>query len=267
MNELEKKMSQLLLHGKAEAGVVSVKAEFEAEGTRIDELLRLVDVAHRADLPIAIKIGGCEAFLDLMEAKLFGAAYIIAPMIESSYALSKYAAATRVVFDDEERSDASFLFNIETKTGMGCAQELVNTAAETGLNGVVFGRTDYCGSLGRPGTAINDPDIVDDVVAVAEMCKPAGLDLVVGGGVSIDSLGALRRIRSVHLSRFETRKVIFGADALDRSSIEDGLLNAVHFELLWLMNKRDYYGRITNEDARRIKTLEDRWHVLARDIP
>lgn len=266
MNELEKKMATLLRRSKAEAGVVAVKAEFEAEGTRIDELLRLVDIAHKADLPIAIKIGGCEAFLDLMEAKLFGASYIIAPMIESPYALSKYAAATHVVFDDAERADASFLFNIETKTGMACAQELVDTAVQTSLQGVVFGRTDYCGSLGRSGNAINDPDIVADVIAVAEMCKPTGLDLVVGGGVSIDSLGAMRRIRDVHLTRFETRKVIFGAEALDTAGIEDGLLNAVHFELLWLMNKRDYYGRITNEDARRIQTLEDRWHVLARDV-
>ena len=64
-------MLDILKELKNDFGVVSVKAEFEAEGTRVDELLRLLELAHKSDLKVALKIGGCEA-VNLLEVNLLG---------------------------------------------------------------------------------------------------------------------------------------------------------------------------------------------------
>jgi hypothetical protein len=263
MNKTEREMVDILCRGRDEFGYVGVKAEFEAEGTRVDELLRLVEIAHHADLKLAVKIGGCEAVRDLLEAKQIGVNFIIAPMIETSYALSKYVLAKNNVYSDDEALDTDFLFNMETVTGYDNREAITALAAEpNGVQGVVFGRVDFTGSLGANRDAINGDDITERILEVSRLCEQHQLSLVVGGGVSADSVLALKRIRGEYLTRFETRKVVFGAEALDAPNIEQGLLNAVHFELLWLMNKRDYYGAIHREDANRIEMLDSRWQVL-----
>jgi hypothetical protein len=227
LNTYERKMCELLRTGRERHGVVATKAEFEAEGTRTDELLRLLEIAHRAGVDIALKVGGCEAIRDLLEAKQFGVRYIIAPMVETPYALSKYIQAKSKVFSEEENEEVDFL------------------------------------GLGRQG--IESEEVTSRAEKSAAACKQAGLDFVVGGAVSIDALDNLKRFNNVHLTRFETRKVVFEAAALEGGALEEALKDAVHFELLWLLNKRDYYGFIHKEDETRIEMLEARWHVLDQD--
>lgn len=265
MNSTERRMVEILTKLKQENGVVSVKAEFEAEGTRIDELQRLADVTRTAGLSLAVKIGGCEAIRDLIEAKQFGVRYVIAPMVETAYAASKFVGARNIVFQPEDRADTDFLINIETITGYDNREGIFDTiAGKDGLSGVVLGRVDFTGSLGWGREAINEQRTTDFALDLAARCRASGKQLVVGGGVAHESLDALRQIATVHLDRFETRKIIFDANIALASDIESGLTDAVEFELLWLENKRDYYTGIAIEDAKRIAMLSSRHSELIR---
>lgn len=262
MNKLEHEMCDLLKSGRDHFGWVAVKAEFEAEGTRLDELLRLIEIARKADLKVALKIGGCEALMDLYTAKQVGADFVIAPMIESGYALSKFIAAVSKAYSEFEVGDTDFLWNIETGFAFNNLDSMVQIAAQGNLlKGIVFGRNDYCGSIGQDASFVNHESITADGVKIAQKCSESNLDLVVGGGVSIDSIPALNELDRLRLTRFETRKVIFSSEALKIQNLEEGMILALKFELMWLTNKRDYYSAIYNEDQKRFEALTTRWGI------
>lgn len=249
-------MLDLLKRGKNEFGIVSVKAEFEAEGTRIDELLRLIELVRRADLKLTLKIGGCECIRDIIECKQIGVDYIVAPMVETPYALSKFVGAKDKVYSEEEQKDVKFYFNLETITGYNNLNEMVKIA-NGNVDGLVFGRHDFANSIGK--TTVDTEEITEYGCEISSACKENNLDFIVGGGMCVESVSNILKMRSVHLTRYETRKIVFSEDAITYSNAKEALFNALNFELLWLKNKCDYHSSISREDFDRIYKLQSRW--------
>lgn len=261
MNARERQMAEILQRGAEEFGFVSVKAEFEAEGSRLDDVLRLNDIGRRAGLPLTLKIGGCEAIWDLLQAKQIGVRYVVAPMIESPFALGKYIGAKDAIFDEVEEEETDFLFNLETIAGFEHLDAMIDAATSVGrgARGIVFGRGDFVNSLGLDRELVNAPEVRAYVLGAARKAHAAGLDYVLGGRVSTDSVDMLREVASIHLTRFETRKVVFDADESRFDTMAEGIQEALRFELLWLQNKREHYRRISVEDQSRIDLLESRF--------
>lgn len=264
MNKLEQNMVTLLNDLRINHHVTGIKAEFEAEGTRLEEAMRLKDVVSHAGLGLNIKIGGCEAIKDMLDAMILGADRIIAPMIETPYALKKFIRAAQMVYG-ECIDSVELLANIETVSAFNNFSDMLKIPEIQFLNGIVIGRVDFVGSLGLSRDSINTDEILNYALDLAVKAKSAGLKVVVGGGVSVDSKPFFKAFPKGHLDRFETRKVIYQCpDAI--SNPEIAFIKAVEFELMWLKNKRNYYSAIAKEDNERIQMMEKRYQKALQEV-
>ena len=257
MNKLESQMIDLLKNLKDRFYVKGIKAEFEAEGTRIEEAMRLKDVTSQAGLGLNIKIGGCEAIKDMYDAISLGAERIIAPMVETPYALQKFIKAAQLAYGSR-LDNVELLVNIETQTAYQNFSEMLKIPEINYLNGVVIGRVDFVGSMGLGRDQVNSQKMLDISLDIAKKAKDHGLKVVVGGAVSVDSMPFFKAFPQGHLDRFETRKVIFDCPEAIHNP-EEAFIKAVEFELMWLKNKQSYYTCIAQEDESRIEMMEIRF--------
>ena len=259
MNILEAKMLDILVDLYENHNVESIKAEFEAEGTRLEEALRLKEIVTKAGLDLTIKIGGCEAIKDMYDARAIGANTIVAPMIESSYALKKYVQALNFVFPQEERNQIKFLINIETISGFKNLDDIINSSEFYEINGITFGRSDMAGSMGLSKDKVDSDEIFNMAEIISLNMKNLNKDMVIGGNVSALSLEFFKKIP--YLSRFETRKVIFNREILNKNPLKS-LSKALEFELMWQKNKLEFHEMMLNKDKIRLKLLEERYEKL-----
>lgn len=258
MNHLEKQMVELLTDLRENYHVTGVKAEFEAEGTRIEEAMRLKEVSMMAGLDMTLKIGGCEAIKDMFEASSLGVTHVVAPMVETAYALKKYLGAVNIAFRPEDQEGMNFLINLETITAIKNFDEMLALPEIDKLDGIVVGRVDLSRSLGLTPEHVNGEQVLDLALQAAAKAKARGMKVIVGGGVSVHALPFFKAFPAGHLDRFETRKVVFSCPgALNNPEV--AFLKAVEFELMWLKNKKNYYGAIHREDDARLAMMEERY--------
>ncbi len=262
MNSVEQRMVEILKELRESYGALAVRAEFEAEGTRLEELLRLKEICMTAGLGLTLKIGGCESIRDMLEAKIVGVDYLVAPMVESPYALRKYLQAVSKTFFSEEANPVEVLCNIETVTGCNNFEAMLGIPELGGLNGIVIERVDLCFSLGLDEQAINKSEVNEIVLETITKAKKKNLTCTVGGGVSAESLPFFEKMPEGYLDRYETRKVCFSWQGTPNSR-DKAILKALGFEVLWLRNKFNYFDGISRSERQRMSLIEQRyWNAI-----
>jgi len=258
MNILEKKMIDILFELKEKYGVFEIKAEFEAEGSRIDELMRLKDVTSSVNLSLLLKIGGVEAVTDVYSGMALGVTGIVAPMAETKYALSKFTDLIDNFIPEDNVEDIEFAANIETITACENFEDMLTLNNISNLSSITLGRVDLSSSIGLDRLAINTSTKLENICReVFIKSKRKSLKTVLGGGISKESFSIIEKlVKDELLDKYETRKVVFPASSYKYG--EKPILKAVEFELLWLKSKNRYYSTIYKEDDKRIEMLASR---------
>lgn len=191
-------------------GVVeALKAETEGEGATWHTLGFLSQFARSVNLPLILKIGGCEARTDLMQSRWLGVSGVTAPMIESPFAATKFLGALVSCTSTYDRPESYLL--VESQVGLSNLDAIVGVGAGK-VDGINFGRSDLTASLnlaaGLRKFDQDDPAVAGMLAEAAQKVKLAGLRTTVGGRLTESSVGVLDRYCGDLLDRVETKRVV-----------------------------------------------------------
>ena len=251
MNSREKQMIEVLRDLK-EYGVTDVKVAMEAEGIWINEILRTKLMTMEAGIGLSIKIGGCEAITDARIARDHESAILLAPMIESQFALEKFLDMADDIYEDDEIDEKKLLINIETLDGAQNIEKILAAPNVNLLDGIVIGRTDLSGAM-KLGD-VNHPDVLKATRNVFIEAKKKSLQCLIGGGITEKTIPFLADLGEL-VDGFETRKVVFYNGTAPGKELGEAIHRALKFEYLWYLWRQETYGRVAQEDDSRIEKM------------
>lgn len=260
MNRNEVQMVELLIDLRENYHFLSVKAEFEHEGARLEEIQRLREITLRAGLGITLKIGGCEAVTDLRMSRDIGVETIVAPMVESPFAMKKFIQAVDEVYgsDELERGHLHLHINVESVQGAQNFPQMVEQPEFARLSGVTVGRGDLAESLGLARSEIDSEQVFECCSGIFSATKAAypEMECIMGAINGNGSFAFIERFPPGLVDGYERRKAMFDTlEGWERRRTE-GLYKGILFEKLWCENRAAYYGRLSESDAVYLKLVE-----------
>lgn len=226
-------MNDLIKDLKENHDLIGLKSEFENEGASLDEVLWLLSIADDCGVDFSIKIGGCAAVRDLKDVRDIGVSEVVAPMIESQYALRKFVSSTNAVFGPDHGIRLSI--NIETQNTLRELDKILIHPMARHIHSMVIGRSDLAGSF-EP--VINPQHLMQNIANTARKITSNGIGCVVGGRIRADSINFLNQLGNT-IKGFETRKCIFKASS--KSINAKAITKALQFELAWAQNTGDIF--------------------------
>ncbi len=248
MKNNQEELINLLSELRTDYFAESLKAE-AFEDLTSDDIAFLKFLADEANIGFTLKVGGSEAYRDTKFAAEIGVKKLVVPMIESSYALEKFITLVDEVYSSLQLPE--IYANIETFNGALLLEEILNSDNSSRINGIIFGRTDMCGSLGLTCQDVDSDEIYQYALSISNSLKTFNKPFYIGGRVSPHSITFFKNLP--YLTGFETKKILFNSKVLSSENPQNAILLALQFELLWLQSKCQ-----TERDKQRISIIKQR---------
>ena len=247
MENLQKILSKL-----KDLGCSGIKISYEDEGALLNEVITMRYLTTFVGVKLSIKIGGCEAKRDIVDCINLNTDTIVAPMVESSFALKKFTNSLKVYNYNGEKG-----FNLETIQAYKSLEEISNEFNIVDF--VTLGRVDFVNSLNKDRNYVNSEEMLEIVSNVFEKAREKNIKCYLGGAISIESKDFIGKlIEKKLLDKFETRYIIFDTSKINFENFNELLYWANVFEVEWLKLISNRYNLLFNKDTNRIKMIEER---------
>lgn len=234
-------------------GVIGIKQSFEDEGAIIDDVITMRRITELNDVSLYVKIGGPEALSDISNCVSIGVDSIIAPMIETEYAFSKYAKSIKDI------KDTKFYLLCETKTCYENIEQIFTNSGIGDMSGLILGRSDFTKSYGLKKEEVDSDFICEKAEIIFQKSKSLGITTTMGGNISLKSCNFITNMfQKGLLDKIETRNVVIGLNNDNIANIDDLISQVLRFEIQWLQYKAKYYNSIGNVYTDRVNTLMER---------
>ena len=230
---------------------IALRADLASGTVALEELEELSSLAKENNISLTVKIGGCDATNDIFQLKNICANSIIIPMVETPYALKKFITNCKKIYSEDEIMSLNLYPNIETITAYNNFDEIFAVDEAKYIKGIVLGRDDMAGSMGLTREDINSDRILEIAKNLQNKIYALGKEFILGGEIRPKAISFINKL-DCPLSRCETRMIVFSGENFIDNALEDKILKALEFEILWLENKKNK----TQYDISRIEKLK-----------
>ena len=247
---LQKKLRIL----KKKFNLYGIKAEFEAEGSSIEDIVYLRKITTTCNTKLYVKIGGVEALNDIYSCIKIGVDGIIAPMVETKFALYKFLDSIKKL-NLEKKPILSI--NIESETGYKNLSDILKLA-KNNIKNITIGRSDFSKSFFNENINQNSRLITKKIISLAVEAKKNNINTTVGGGINNRTIINYKKNSQLKklIKKIETRKVMLPTKIfLNKKGALEACLD---FEKHYILSKKQKSDFIIKSELNRLSILNNR---------